>query len=132
MVQLNELSGQSVRTSVQLHGLERRDFPGHGLPGGVSPAAYLESVRRGGAEFVVIPHTAFGWLDTQPELKHKLDQERFVTRQSHVCALYELRPPAEATGSARAPASAAADDAREQPAGGRWTRFVSRITGKAQ
>jgi hypothetical protein len=116
---------------VQLHGLERRDFPGHGLPGGVSPAAYLESVRRAGAEFVVIPHSAFGWLDTQPELKGKLAQERFVTRQKHVCELYELRPPEDVEHSTGAPTSAGADASREQRAGGRWTKFLSRITGKA-
>jgi hypothetical protein len=54
----------------------------------------LESMRSSGAEFLVVPAPAFEWLERQPELvDHLAARHRLVTRQQHVCVIYELVRP---------------------------------------
>lgn len=55
------------------------------------PVTELESLREKGVRYLAIPQTAFGWLGTQSDLVKRLRQSsRFVTRQEHVCEVYEL------------------------------------------
>jgi hypothetical protein len=42
----------------------------------------------------VIPAIAFDWLSDHPEVSDRLrSQHRFVTRQEHLCEIFELHPP---------------------------------------
>ena len=57
-----------------------------------STMASLEELRSGGVQFLVIPRPVFEWLDRTPGLEQRLAEEHiFVTRQEHLCAIYELR-----------------------------------------
>jgi hypothetical protein len=54
-------------------------------------ASLVGQVQQGGAEFLIVARTAFEWMDQYPELRrHLRASSRFVTRQEHVCELYEL------------------------------------------
>jgi hypothetical protein len=53
----------------------------------------LEDLREKEVEFLVILRPAFEWLERNPAVREELDsRHRFVTRQEHVCAIYELLP----------------------------------------
>ncbi|HEV3400343.1 MAG TPA: sulfotransferase [Acidimicrobiales bacterium] len=55
--------------------------------------ARLEALRRGGAQFLVIPSTAFWWLDHYREFQRHLDERyRLVTHRPDVCVVYALDP----------------------------------------
>jgi hypothetical protein len=98
------------RQLLQLDGLEGKDFPGPGLAQGSPTAPYLDALASLGVDFLVIPRPAFAWLAQEPELAQRLAaQHRFVTRQEHLCEVYELNA---GNGSA-APAEQAAQS--EQP-----------------
>jgi hypothetical protein len=44
-----------------------------------------------GAEFLVIPRSASGWLESRPQLeRHLREHHRLVMRQKHLCEIYEL------------------------------------------
>jgi hypothetical protein len=52
---------------------------------------HLRTLEARGAQFLVVPRTAFRWLDRHPALLRDLRRhQRFVTRQKHVCEIYEL------------------------------------------
>jgi hypothetical protein len=60
-------------------------------PDGTSPLAALDSARRQGARFLVVPRPAFTWLSSQPELEAALRRDhRLVTRQENLGEIYEL------------------------------------------
>jgi hypothetical protein len=51
----------------------------------------LEDLEEREVDFLVILRPGFDWLERHPELKAELDsRHRFVTRQEHVCTIYEL------------------------------------------
>ena len=56
----------------------------------------IESIRRleqSGARFVVIPASAFEWLDEHPDVMDRLrSRHTFITRQEHLCEIYKLDP----------------------------------------
>jgi hypothetical protein len=53
----------------------------------------LESLARRGVQFIVIPRSAFEWIDDHGELlEHLQTEHRFVTRQERLCEIYEIRP----------------------------------------
>jgi hypothetical protein len=55
--------------------------------------AHLELIRGAGMRYLVVPHHAFAWVDSQPRLAHRLaEHHRFVTRQAQACAIWELAP----------------------------------------
>jgi hypothetical protein len=54
----------------------------------------LGSLEHSGIEFIVIPSAAFDWLEDHPEVTERLRRRhRFVTRQQHLCEIYELVTP---------------------------------------
>jgi hypothetical protein len=54
----------------------------------------LGSLEHSGAEFLVIPANSFDWLSEHPEVSDRLrSRHRFVTRQEHLCEIFELHPP---------------------------------------
>jgi hypothetical protein len=63
--------------------------------------ARLDDLCAAGARFLVIPSEAFDWLEGRPELgEHLRQRHRFVTRQQHLCEIYELAE--SEAGAARA------------------------------
>jgi hypothetical protein len=51
----------------------------------------LEKLESQGIEFVVVPHSAFAWLDRRPSFRrHLLEHHHLVTRQQNLCEIYEL------------------------------------------
>jgi hypothetical protein len=53
--------------------------------------ADLKSLEPKGAQFLLIPCTAFTWLDRYPGFAQYLrHHHRFITRQENVCEIYEL------------------------------------------
>lgn len=53
----------------------------------------LEDLQEGNVEFLVILRPAFEWLERNPTVQEELDsRHRLVTRQEHVCTIYELLP----------------------------------------
>jgi hypothetical protein len=49
-------------------------------------------LEQHGVRFVVVPKGLFGWMDAHPDLAdHLQERHRLVTRQAHLCEVYELR-----------------------------------------
>jgi hypothetical protein len=79
------------RVLTELSGLDGRDFPGLGHAPGAPIAPHADALAHLGVQFLVVPRTAFGWLEEQPDLtEHLATNHRFVTRQEHLCEIYEL------------------------------------------
>ena len=88
--------------SVELDGYETWLVPGNSE--GLRDA--LARLERSAVRFVVVPKTLFGWMEDQPKPAHDLqERHRIVTRQAHLCEVYELRRASAGTeernGSAR-------------------------------
>jgi hypothetical protein len=59
-----------------------------------STVAHLETMQSNGAEFLIVPRSAFEWLDEHVDLaSHLTSHHLLVTHQEHVCDIYELCPP---------------------------------------
>jgi hypothetical protein len=68
----------------------------------------LDALATKGVEFLVIPSAAFDWLRAHPALGETLGRgHRLVTRQQHVCEIYELSAAHEQPSS---PAQSAASE----------------------
>jgi hypothetical protein len=79
-----ETMSESLQAQLDLRELETADVttPQHG-------GALL---ARRGAEFLLIPSTAYEWLDSRPDVRRALTEELvFVTRQRNVCEVYAAR-----------------------------------------
>jgi hypothetical protein len=88
--------------SIELDGYETWLVPGNSE--GLRDA--LARLERSAVRFVVVPKTLFGWMEDQPEPAHDLqERHRIVTRQAHLCEVYELHRATAGTeernGSAR-------------------------------
>ena len=71
----------------------------------------LERLRSEGVEFLVVPHSTFGWLEERATVRDYLRNEhRFVTRQEHACELYELSVSRQTQPTVLEPSSTAADN----------------------
>jgi hypothetical protein len=58
---------------------------------GTALVARLEALRRQGAAYLVVPRGAFDWWEAANTLRSHIELEyRCVTRQRHVCLIYEL------------------------------------------
>jgi GT2 family glycosyltransferase len=91
--------------------------------------ARLERLVSEGAEFLVIPESAFTWLAEQPALsEHLRAAHRFVTRQQHACEIWELQAPA---GAARPPTGDASDGAHAPDSRKRGLRDLLRRRRRA-
>jgi hypothetical protein len=61
------------------------------LASGAKATDALHELARGETEFLVIPSSAYRWLDQNPEFAGTLrTHHRFVTHQHQVCEIYEL------------------------------------------
>ncbi|MGZ8513075.1 MAG: class I SAM-dependent methyltransferase [Candidatus Limnocylindria bacterium] len=72
---------------------ERRDpsNPTKAAPDARSLMVQLDGFWAGGAEYLVVPSSAFGWLDANPEFKSFLDFRYTATvRDPASCILYDL------------------------------------------
>jgi hypothetical protein len=79
--------------------------------------ARVELLASEGTEFLVIPQSAFGWLEDRPGLyEHLRARHRFVTRQEQVCEIYELEAPAPAQPEEEQPAATSPQPAAAKPA----------------
>jgi hypothetical protein len=61
------------------------------LSSGDKATQALRELASGETEFLVIPSSAYGWLERNSDLAEELrTQHRFVTHQHRVCEIYEL------------------------------------------
>jgi hypothetical protein len=73
-------------------------IPGQALPGAAprstgSLAAQLDIHWRQGAVLLIVPRIAFEWWEQHPEFRLQVERKfRCITRQSHVCFIFELGP----------------------------------------
>jgi len=52
---------------------------------------HLEELRARGAQYLLVPRTAFWWLEHYADFSHHLhSQYPLVARQSHVCLIFAL------------------------------------------
>jgi len=83
---------------------EQGSYLGYHPPDGAAAIAHLEQLRERGADYLVLPSTAFWWLEYYPELnEHLRDNFRLVTGQEH-CLIFGLtdRPDGQALPRSRA------------------------------
>ncbi len=77
-----------------------RDAAGNHTAGplscGLSAVAHLESLRGAGAEYLVVPGNAAGFLERLPAFRQHLDRRYRRLRDDEVGRVYELRPAVEA------------------------------------
>jgi hypothetical protein len=105
--------------------------------------ASMTRLEQSGIEFVVVPASIFDWVDEHPQVANRLRSgHRFITRQEHLCEIYELVPGTEPRSSTEAagpietasPSPSGAATAEPGPARrslGEWLRdlFFSRRNG---
>ncbi len=85
-------------TLLQVDGLRTRHFPQdeHGRYAGYYPAdsdaaiAHLEHLRGLGAEFLLLPGTAFWWLDHYADFAQHLEQRHRRVFADKDCILFQL------------------------------------------
>jgi hypothetical protein len=76
-------------------------YAGHHPRDGASATAELERLRRGGAEYLVIPATARWWLDYYEELAvHLATHAELLADVPGACLVYRVGGTAEGTGGA--------------------------------
>jgi hypothetical protein len=81
----------------------RGGYAGYYPADGAAAVADLEALRAEGADYWLLPSTAFWWLDHYKELRDHLHSHyRVVTAQEHVCLIFAPRgAPGVAPGRAR-------------------------------
>jgi GT2 family glycosyltransferase len=89
------------RDLVELDGLDGLHFPqdaegrylGHHPRDSADAVSRLEALRAKGAEYLVVPATAYWWLDHYASFAEHLRQ-LYARTDAEVCAIYRLREPA--------------------------------------
>ncbi|MGQ0762603.1 MAG: hypothetical protein ACT4OT_11420 [Acidobacteriota bacterium] len=67
-------------------------YAGYYPANGMAAIAHLEALRAKGADFLVIPKTAFWWLDRYPDFKEHVERFYELTLESEeACTIYDLR-----------------------------------------
>ena len=69
-------------------------YPGDGA----AAVAHLEVVRARGAEFLLLPRTAFWWLDRYPEFRRHLESHYHFAHGDEDCVVYRLAVTAAGEG----------------------------------
>lgn len=95
------------RELVDLEGREGHHFPqdggggylGHHPSDSADAVARLESLRAGGAEYLVLPSTAYWWLDHYADFARHLRQ-RYPMTDLDVCTIFGLGAPRAAEAAA--------------------------------
>ena len=67
-------------------------YSGYHPATGVEVVEALKSVRERGARYLVLPETAFWWLERYPEFRAHLDAEHQLLSAGDECMLFELAP----------------------------------------
>lgn len=92
--------GKGEPAMIDLPGLKASPFPqdATGVYAGYYPecsadaSGHLDALRKAGAEYLVFPKEAFWWLTFYREFAaHLAHRCRLVTRQEHVCIIFDLR-----------------------------------------
>jgi len=85
--------------------------------GSAATMAHLETMQSNGAEFLIVPQSAFEWLDEHAGLlEHLRSSHLLVTHQQYVCDIYELCPPeSQAKIEVAQPAAAAEHGPARKP-----------------
>jgi GT2 family glycosyltransferase len=94
------------RALVDLEGREGHHFPqdrdggylGHHPSDSADAIARLEALRAGGAEYLVLPSTAYWWLDHYAGFADHLE-ERYPRTDAEVCSIFRLDVGADAAGA---------------------------------
>ena len=82
---------------------------GYALTSSAGALAALKTARKRGAQFLVIPRTAFGWMDECAEFFEELRKKHpLVVRQEHICLIFDLTSSVGIVGDA-------VRDSREAP-----------------
>jgi GT2 family glycosyltransferase len=92
------------RDLVQLDGLDGRHFPqsdggrylGHHPRDSEDAVSHLESLRADGAQYLVLPSTAYWWLDHYTGFADHLER-RYPRTDAEVCSIFRLDVDADAT-----------------------------------
>jgi glycosyltransferase involved in cell wall biosynthesis len=67
---------------------QRMHYPANGA----AAIEEMEQLHSKGAEFLIVPHTAFKLLERYPELKEHLDKHyRLLASEADICLIYDLR-----------------------------------------
>jgi hypothetical protein len=70
---------------------EKGGYAGYNPADSEAATAHLNELRAGGAQYLVLPQTANWWLEYYEKFAESLlENARLVTRQAHVCTIYEL------------------------------------------
>lgn len=83
---------------LELEGIRAGHFPqteggtyaGHHPADSQEAITHLERLRRGGAEFVLFPSTAFWWLEYYAGLRAYLERQGHAIHRDESCAIYRL------------------------------------------
>lgn len=68
-------------------------YAGHHPTDSDEAIRHLEDLRAQGGRFLVVPSTAFWWLEHYRELRSYLEERyRLVERQDDACAIFDLEP----------------------------------------
>jgi glycosyltransferase involved in cell wall biosynthesis len=81
---------------------DSRAYAGHHPADSAAAEAHLEGLRRGGAEYLLFPQTAFWWLDHYADFRTHLDKEYERVWADDDCIIYKLsstEPVTRSTGS---------------------------------
>ncbi len=83
---------------LELNGTRAGHFPqdedgtyaGYHPSDGTAAVEHLEQLRERGAEFLLVPSTAFWWLERYPELAEHLDSHATLVTNGDACRIYRL------------------------------------------
>lgn len=76
--------------------LEDGRYAGHYPADGAVAVSHLEALRREGADYLVIPSTAYWWLDYYPEFRNHLECRYSEARADlQLCRIFSLTRPAQ-------------------------------------
>lgn len=70
---------------------DKGTYTGYNPADSAAAIAHLEALRAKGARYLIFPTTAYWWLTYYRDFRRHLEaKHRMVTRQRHVCLIYEL------------------------------------------
>jgi len=82
------------------HFPDRRLLPDGYPPDSATAVRHLEAMRRRGAEYLVVPSTAFWWLEHYPGLTEYLHERGAIAGADRHCAIFRLTAAEEARWAA--------------------------------
>jgi glycosyltransferase involved in cell wall biosynthesis len=87
----SELLNLGGRRACHFPQTEAGDYAGYHPADSVEAIVHLETLRSKGSGFLLIPQTAFWWLDHYADLRKYLESLYQVVFQSDVCLIFDLR-----------------------------------------